>query len=95
MNNYLYFIHAYATLLVGIYRLVEGKAMDIQGYLKRAEYIREKEFWGVCHLADAMGMHRNTWQKVKATPDKCSSLTFRKIKAFVDKWEAKNLKAIA
>lgn len=69
--------------------------MDIQEYLQKADKIREKQFWGVCHLAYAIGLHVNTWAKVNSTPEKCSSKTFRKIKAFVDKWEAKNNKAIA
>ena len=65
--------------------------MTIHDYLKKLEYIREREFMSATGLVRALDISHNTFIKIKRFPDTCSLQTMKKIKRFVDEWESKNV----
>jgi hypothetical protein len=60
-------------------------------YLKKLEEISHREFMSASLLVRELDITHNTYLKFKRTPEACSSKTMRKIKFFVDEWEAKNV----
>jgi hypothetical protein len=68
--------------------------MTILEYLQKLDDICKREFISVTELVRELDIAHNTFMRIKRSPEKCAMKTMRKIKAFVDKWEAKNMSAI-
>ncbi|HEY5267749.1 MAG TPA: hypothetical protein VII94_01290 [Candidatus Saccharimonadales bacterium] len=65
--------------------------MTIAEYLKKLETIREHEFISATKLVRDLNISHNTLMRIRRFPETCSMQTMRKIKVFVDAWEANNV----
>lgn len=65
--------------------------MTLKEYIEKIHEIREVEFMSRMDLARELNIAYNTLTRLQKNSDTCSFKTMKKIKAFVDKWESKNL----
>ena len=63
--------------------------MTLQEYMLKAEEIAAREFMSRADMLREINIAYNTWIRLKNATGKCSLMTTRKIKKFVDNWENK------
>lgn len=63
--------------------------MDVVEYLKRADEIRKHELWSRLDLVNELGISYNTLVRIERMPLVCALKTKKKLKKFVDEWEAR------
>ena len=68
--------------------------MTITEYLNKLDDICNNEFISITELVRDLGVAYNTIIRIRRNPDTCSMKTRRKIKKFVDAYEAKNMSVI-
>jgi hypothetical protein len=68
--------------------------MTVVDYLKKLEDICKKDFMTDTELVYELGIVHQTLIRIRRNPELCSMRTMKKIKRFVDIWEAKNLSVI-
>ena len=68
--------------------------MQITDYFRKVKFIQQLEFMSCHNLALHMDISVITWWRVQRKPETCSLKTSRKIKKFVDEWEAENGKIV-
>ena len=64
--------------------------MSIIDYLRKLDVIREREFLSAESLVRQLDICHNTFIRIRHAHHTCSMKTMKKIKTFVDNWEAKN-----
>jgi len=64
--------------------------MTVREYLEKVEAIRKIEFLSSKVLAEELNISWNTLTRIKSNPESAQLSTMKKIKKFVDAWEAKN-----
>lgn len=64
--------------------------MTIEYYLQRLDDIKKIEFISDTTLSRRLDIAQNTLIRIRRYPSTCAQTTMRKIKIFVDEWEAKN-----
>jgi hypothetical protein len=65
--------------------------MNVKDYLDRVEIIRQNELLSVTSLVLLLNISFNTYKRLQLNPEICALKTMRKLKLFVEKWEAKNM----
>ncbi len=65
--------------------------MTIVEYINKLDHICKTEFISVTEIVREIDISYNTLMRIRLYPEKCATKTMRKIKKFVDNWEAKNL----
>jgi len=65
--------------------------MTIIEYVKKLDEICKSEFIPAIELVRELDIAHNTLMRIRRDPEGCSMKTMKKIKVFVDKWEAKNM----
>ncbi len=67
--------------------------MTVKDYMEKAGDISKREFMSRMDLARELNIAYNTLSRLERNPESCSLKTMKKIKAFVDKYESKNITA--
>lgn len=68
--------------------------MHMIEYFRKVKFIQNYEFLSAPNLALRLDISLNTWWRIQRSPESCSLKTSRKIKKFIDEWEAKNGKIV-
>lgn len=69
--------------------------MVLIDYLKKLDQICKSDLMTAQELCSKLNIAHHTLIRARRYPEKCSMKTMRKIKSFVDKWEAKNINVSA
>jgi len=63
--------------------------MTAEDYFKKINEICEKELISGLELSRSLGITHSSLIRMRRFPDKCIMRTLKKLKIFVDEWEAK------